>query len=393
MATIAASSASLTDVQSAVNSASDGDTVTIPNGTATWTGGISTTKQIIIRALNITATPAGTEGNGATSRNVTLTNNSSSALFSFTSGSSYHCGLGGIRFNEGTGDGAHVSFSGSGSKVPLLFDCYMENKSRQWPASQCITFAGRGGIIWNFVMQGTQDISLVGEGSCLIKNTGIRDWTTASTMGSLDDGTYNVYMEDSTITDVGNFPDIDDHGRYVCRHCIYDGSWGETHGFTSLYGGRHWEFYDNIFRGTTENRNIANRYFWCRAGTGLFTDNEVLDVVTPSEYGSTSQLQIGDNTSPSGSYLIARQPGCGHNGSSYVSDPIYIWNNTGARAYSWAFQESPGGWDAVVQSNRDIYVNNGAKPSYSKYTYPHPARPDQQGGLLAGPANVRWRPA
>lgn len=372
---VTAASTSQADVQTAVNAASDGDTVLIPNGSSTWTSGIITTKQIIIRAENYTPTPAGTEGAGTTTRNVAITNNSSASLFQFQTGNNYHCGVGGIQFVDGTGDGSHITFTGSGSKIGVIFDCYLENRGRLWPVNQMLSFSGRGGLMWNCYCEGTQAISNVGEGSCLIKNSGgIRDWETASTMGSADDGTYNVYMEDCTLLNCGNFPDIDDHGRFVARHCVYDGSWGETHGFTSSWGGRHWEFYDCTFQGTTANRNLANRYFWCRAGSGVFTDCVVNDTVTPGEYGSSDLLQIGDNTSPSGSYLIDRQPGCGHSGSAYVSDPIYIWNNTGSRAYTWAFNSQPGGWNAVVVEDRDIFVNNGAKSGYSKYTYPHPVR-------------------
>lgn len=44
-----AASASYDDVQAAVNAAADGDVILIPNGSATWTNGIKTNKQIIIR--------------------------------------------------------------------------------------------------------------------------------------------------------------------------------------------------------------------------------------------------------------------------------------------------------------------------------------------------------
>ena len=71
-----------------------------------------------------------------------------------------------------------------------------------------------------------------------------------------------------------------------------------------------------------------------------------------------------------GAWLVARQPGCGHNGTAYVQDPIYIWNQTGARAYTAIVQF----WSSVIQQNRDYYVNNGAHPTFSKFTYPHPLR-------------------
>ena len=363
-------------VQAAVNAAADGDTVTIPNGSCTWTGGISTTKQIIIRALNYTPTPAGTAGSGATSRSVTITNNSASALFSFTSGNSYHVGVGGIRFNEGTGGGQAIVFSGSGTKVPFIFDCYFQVKIRSWPDSQVLAIASQGAVIWNSVFMGTFNIEMVGEGSLLIKGSP-RVWTTAPTMGAADSaGNVNIYMEACTATNVGQFPDIDDHGRFVARYSIFDGTWGLTHGFTSTWGGRHFEYYNNIFRQTTVKRNLAERYFWLRAGHGVFTDNQVNLQVDPGYYGYNYQLDIGDNTSP-GTYPQNRQPGWGHNGTAYAIDPIYIWNQTGERAYAWGVDSV---WASAVQLNREIYVNSGAKPGYSKYTYPHPLRSVIEGG-------------
>lgn len=388
-ADVLASSASLADVQAAVTAANDGDTVLIPNGSATWTSGINTTKQIIIRAQNYTPTPAGTEGSGATARSVTILNSSSSALFQLRSGNEYHSGIGGIRFNEGGGSGAHVELTGSGVKVPLVFDCYFQNRSRNWPDQPAIAVRCRGGVMWNCLMEGTQDINLVGEGSILVKlPNGIRDWETAPTMGTADsNGDWNFYIEDSSFKNIGSCPDLDDHGRLVARHFVYDGTWGATHGFTSFRGGRHWEYYDGVFKVTTPARNMSGRYFWCRAGTGVFTDNEVLPPVDTVSYGNMRQLDIGDNTPP-GPYPQERAPGRGHDGTAHVSDPIYIWNQSGSRAYVWDHNTSAGAWDDTVRLNRDIYVNNGAKPGYQKFTYPHPFRTAIEGTPAASKGSI-----
>ena len=358
------------EVSACVSEASNGDTIQIPNDTSTWTSGITTTKQIIIRAENYTATPAGTEGSGAATRNVILTNSLSSGhMFTFTTGDSYHVGLGGIRFNQGSSDGGVVYFSGSGTKPPKIFDCnFHDIPHRSSPAEHVIDFSCIGGIMWNVVMLGTS-IDVVGESGLLVKSP--KAWQSNSTMGMDDtNGIINLYFEDSTFTNLGIVPDIDDNGRFVARHCVYDGAWAQTHGFTSTWGGRHWEFYDNTFQITSLAKNLANRYFWARAGTGVFTENEVNNPSDPGEYGNMYQLNIGDNTSP-GSYPQDRQPGGGWEDGNYVVDPIYMWSQTGARAYTYNFAN---GWDAIVVLNRDIFVNNGAKPGYTKYTYPHPLR-------------------
>lgn len=243
--------------------------------------------------------------------------------------------------------------------------------------------------MWNCVIsgQGFSDgaISPVGTINGCVYMTSPRAWTTPSTMGTLDtNGTINWYFEDSTFLVVNQAPDVDDHGRLVARRCVFDGSMGLTHGFTSMFGGRHVEYYNNSFLNTFSNRNHGN-HFWYRAGTGVMTENSCSN--QNQGYGAPDLFMIGDNTSPSGSYLIPRQPGCGHNGSSYVSDPIYAWNNTGPGEASWGYNNQPGGWQAVVQSGRDVFVNAGAKPGYAKFTYPHPLRAvveGASGGLGAG---------
>ena len=392
-ATISAASCSLTAVQAAVNAAADGDKVVIPSGSCAWAGGISTTKQIRIEAQNYTPTPRGTM-----TRSVTITNNSTSApLFQFTTGNAFHVGLAGIRFNEGSGNQNHVRFQGSGSKVPLVNDCAFEVRNRfgNNPDISAIAVLSQGGVFWNSYIVGVG--GGVGgqccpEGGAILINSP-RAWNTPSTMGALDtNGTVNVYFEDSTFKDFGAGPDVDDNGRYVMRHSLMDGAWGVTHGFTSKFGGRHVEYYNNTFQVTTANRNIAGRYFWFRAGTGVFTDN----VVNSQNlgYGTPVMVDIGDNTSPK-PYPQARQPGFGHNGSTDVSDPIYIWNQTGNAGYAWGVSN---GWDSNVRLNRDIFVNSGAKPGYSKYTYPHPLRGGSGSGsppvsppaaALPAPSNLR----
>ena len=183
----------------------------------------------------------------------------------------------------------------------------------------------------------------------------------------------NVYIEDSSFLNTGGV-DIDDNARLVGRYSLIDGCTWITHGFTSTYGGRWFEAYNNTFRMTVTPRNVT-RYFWFRAGSGIFTDNVVNNTTAPSDYGSTNLFDIGDNTTP-GSYPQARQPGWGHNGTNNVIDPIYAWNNTGARAETYAYQN---GWDAIVQDDREVFVGSTAKPDYTKYTYPHPAREAVEG--------------
>ena len=389
-ATINAASCSQSDVSSAISSSSNGDTVNIPNGSCSWTSGISTSKEIVIRAQNYTPTDQGTM-----TRSVTITNNSGSPLFSMTSGNSFHVQISGIRFNEGSGSGNHVRMSGTGTKPPLLNDCAFEVKQRNGTSFDVavVTWQSLGGVEWNSYYNGLASGASDGvgpNGASRVVNSP-RNWSTASTMGMADaGGLVNVYLEDSTAVNVGQFPDVDRHGRAVVRYNTFDGAiYGQTHGFTSgSFQGRHVEVYNNTFSVTNPNRNHSGRYYWIRAGTFVFTENIVNNAI-PQEYGNVSQVIIGD-TAGLGTYPVFRQPGWGHNGTTDVSDPIYIWNQTGTRAYSFGFH---GGWGANVVEGRDLFVNRGAKPGYAKFTYPHPLRTGGGGGgdtvPPAAPGNVQ----
>lgn len=378
-ATHRAASCSASAVQAAVTAATDGDTVLIPDGSCSWTTGISTAKQIWIRAENYTSTPGGN-----TSRSVIITNNASVPLFAFTTGGAFHSALSGIRINEGSGNNNAVEVKGNGSKVFLLSDMFFEVKQRNGSSTEVavLDWGAQGGVIWNtrFVGLGSGGVAGVGaEGASFVVKGQPRVWNTSSTMGALDSkGDVNLYVENCSCLNVGQFPDADDHARVVFRYNSLDGCWGVTHGFTSTWGGRHVEYYNNSFSVTSSERNHNGRYFWFRAGTGVFTDNVVNNASNPTMYGSPALFNIGDNTSP-GSYPMARQPGWGHNGTGSVIDPIYSWNNTGARGS--AFGGFQNGWGSIVLLDREVFFDKGAKPGYAKYTYPHPMR-----SALAPPA-------
>ena len=373
---IVAASASLADVQAAVNIAVDGDTVLIPNGSAAWAGGITTSKKLIFRAQNYTPTPGGTM-----TRSVTITHNAGgSALIAMTTGNNHHVGVVGLRFNDGSGTGNFVRFGGSGSKVPLIGDCAFEFEARNGnnPGGAMIAAESLGGVMWNTYLLGLGNVQTALGGLGMFVSSP-RSWQSASTMGPLDvNGNINLYIENCTMLNLSTFIDVDQGGRAVVRNSVIDGSFFLTHGFTSgMYnGGRHVEIYDNTLRVTTTLRNMAGRYFWLRAGTVVMTGNNVANA-TDLSYGNVTALVIGDNTAPSGTDG-PMQPGWGHNGAADVRDPIYMWSNTGARGSSVGFENSAGNWQAVT-SSQELVVDQGAKPNWSRFTYPHPARAAVEG--------------
>lgn len=426
---IAASPPSLANVQAAVNLAVDGDRVLIPNGSAAWFGGISTTKQIRIQAQNYTPTPAGTTGAGATTRNVTITNNSSSPLLDLTSGNTFHVGVGGIRFNEGSGNGNAVRFNGSGSKVPLLYDCYFQVKPRNGnqPDVSVVPYLGLGGVTWNCVFDATgfdNGQSPGSDGACSVVRCP-RAWASPSTMGMLDvTGTQNSYFEDCTWLHIFNQAvDAEDDARAVVRHCLLRNTQFLTHGSTGFTGGRHVEFYDNAFQfravpsqplpGNPNGDVALVRYMWFRAGTGLFANNTFEDIQSGT-WGPQSEVVLtvenlhrgtfqGAAPCPCTAYPCFHQIGQGHNGTSQVSDPMYFWNNIGTMQVGF-IEGSPedcfggGASSTFAQLNRDYFVGTTPKPStpgspgaYQKFTYPHPFRAVVEGGgAPLAPTNLRF---
>jgi len=128
-----ANSCSLSDVQTAINAAADGDTVAIPNGTCTWTGGITTSKQIKIL--------------GDTKGGVVITHSAGSAsLLDLTTGNSFSTEVGNIKFQVSGGSGAYMDISGSDTaKPPLIHDNYFSVPN--FTLAECIHFTRNGGVI------------------------------------------------------------------------------------------------------------------------------------------------------------------------------------------------------------------------------------------------------
>jgi hypothetical protein len=397
-ATINATSCSRTDVGTAVSSASDGDTVIIPNGACTWTSGISTTKQITIAAQN--------------SGLVTLTHNAGgSPLLTLTTGNSFSVHVSGIRFMRGSGSGEYLNVGGSGSKVGLVDGAYFDVPDN-FGVLRMIQWTARGGVIWNTTFEsttvnGTGGSNGAGSGSFHI--TSPKAWRDASTWGMEDaNGDQNLYIEDSTFINIYNQAvDCDDNCRLTVRHSIMRNTQMLTHGTTSLQGGRQTEFHDNQFQYRTHAANGSgittinlNRYFWSRAGTHRFTDNS-FENITSMDWGNKTELVIMDESltrSGAGAPCQSTYPGThwsgqGANGTSQVTDPVRIWNNTGT--WTWGTNDQADGCGNGLSTanffllNRDIFLS--APANYTKFTYPHPLRTGISGDTMppSAPTSLR----
>lgn len=402
---VTAASASQADVQTAINAASDGQTVCIPNGSATWTSGITTTKQIWIRAQNFTPTSG-----GSTSRNVTITNNAGTDdLFNITSGNTFAVQISGIKFLAGTGTGSFIIAQGTGTKPPMINDCYFDQPNNFSVLRNLSWNTCTGGVFWNNYWESTDDGGSggVGSGSGCFHIISGKPWLDAQTWGANDtNGNLNLYIEDSTFVNIYNQAvDADDNGRIVIRHNTILNTQMLTHGTTSLQGGRQVELYNNAYqyRQTAPNSmgitwvNL-NRYFWWRAGTSRVTDNTVEVIDSGGFWGNVkpSFLHIDESLTRAGSgaacqtvYPGTHWPGNGANGAAQISDPCYLWNNTGGGAVAGTGDTDPTNtlWNVNDQADtcgnglmtinffllgRDIFIADPG--NYTKYTYPHPLR-------------------
>jgi hypothetical protein len=396
-----ATNGSASDVQSAISGAPNGSTVIIPNGTYGWSTGITCTKAITIQ--------------GASIGGVTITDNMSGAVVDLTPSTAGNLTFSNVIFKQGSVSSKSaqhyivVEYS-PGSQPILIHDCQFFSAGSV--LSQ-ILWSQNGGVIWNCHFDGGNtgtNITSVDEG-IQFKTPGVDRWKTPSTMGMAGDpnGTLNTYVEDCTFN---NFyteaTDCDDGSRNVFRHCTFTKAVCASHGAdTSPYGNRHWEYYDNSWiypyaSGDPQAVNM-NSPIIMRGGTGVITGNSfcpqstsqwgvrssitwLSDAVTQVRCYSTYPIPraLGQGWSGgSGSYSYAQAP---EMGAGYISEPIYVWGNTTNNTYqttgnadTYGYANNTGCANGLttqqfIVSGRDFFFDSGAKPGWSRYTYPHPLR-------------------
>jgi hypothetical protein len=272
---------------------------------------------------------------------------------------------------------------------------------------RAIIWVDNGGVIWNCTFEGNYS----DDGGISFKRANIDTFMTPSTMGTLDTtGTNNTYVEDCQFSNLG-IPDacidVDDGGRAVFRNCTFTNTAFNTHGQeTSPYGLRFFEVYSCTFQVTDFTRNIPS-FFGVRGGTFVIHDNTIGTL--QSNDAAINLIVQGLRRSPTAvacptQYPVARQVGQGwsggagsygypqmpSDGTGYILDPAYIWNNTHQDVYLADFQPDQCGNNLTtaqfVKLNRDYYVGT-AKPGYTPYPYPHPLR--NNGAAPAQPQNLR----
>jgi hypothetical protein len=387
-ATISASSCSQSHVLTAVSSASNGDIVQVPPGTCSWSG-LSISKPIHLKGAGVGKTKITISGNNVTKQ--------AGGLIRITD----------FSFSKSGGGNESKGFNVAGSwknAQPIIF----ANNDFTISNSGLFRLSVAGGVIIanNSFTGGVDDSFIQPKDSVDSGNS----WGTADTLGTKDTtGTMNHYIETNTFYGGANQGiDCDDSARCVYRHNTLTYSSFNTHGMaTSPQGVRHFEVYNNRFihQGGTSATANQSWAIWIRGGTGVIYNNQI-DDLAGSYWGNKPELKFtirgAEDARPQGScsnvkYPVPRQFGQSHNGSSYVTDPIHIWGNTGTvtmdAGWNWG---NPCGlaFSNFFQWGRDIINSGSAKPGYVAYTYPHPLT---QGGStppqarLPAPLNLTFQ--
>lgn len=401
------SNGTVSDTQNAVNNVPLGGTVEIPNGTWDWPGTLSISRAPIIVSgqtlgqvtLNC-HTASAIQINKQASGIITVRNLKMPAVGP-TTGNLYQT-------HQIVVYGAWLN-----TQPFILHDCEIGRRASysQWFSVGLYSIGG--GLIYNcyfYVVDG----AYAGQGihSGVVGPEAVLSWSTPSTMGLEGDpnGTKNFYVEDCTfVHGSSGATDTDNGARMAVRHCTFVNAQVSNHGAdSSPYGIRHMEVYDNTF---VYNESLPfnwNGWTYWRGGTGVWTGNYMPDfpyggaefnfVCQPPQrraggypcwptYPVPHQVGQGYNNVPSPitGQLPVFYPYFNQYDYSYYlyTEPMYIWGNTGGgattgvskRLYPEPPQCNPSfSPETFMQAGRDYFYNQGAKPGWTRYPYPHPLR-------------------
>jgi hypothetical protein len=373
------------DCQAKINTAANGDTVTIVDGVHTWNSGVSIRTGIYLRgsiASNVTII-------GSAAPKISVQKNSVHPIF-----------ISGLSF---TGGSNYIQISGSWSARPVVIaNCTFSMNGGTAIFAQIVG----GAVISGCDFQGNGNYNDQAVKHKLSSDS--QSWSTPPTLGMEDvNGDRNLYFEDCTGSDCPQqFIDIDDASRIVIRNNVFNNCEITSHGWcTSPVGLRHFEVYRNDFNfeACQTNRCNLNRYLFIRGGSGVIWGNS-MDDIRSSYWGSKDEVHfairnIQDECGHGArcpvypdDYPIPRQTGMGFDGTSDVPSPIYLWSNTGTLVVGFASWADACGNNQItsqwIAEGRDYIYSE--KPGYEPYTYPHPLTSGiTQQKVIKTPDNVR----
>ena len=377
---------SQSDVNSAILSAADGDTIICPAGNWIWSAPVS------INNKNITLKGAGKDQTTisialAGGLNVPQTNTKAFRVTGFTFRST---------INIGTDSGYAMIriYGGEGWRID-------NNKIKIY--SNVLSYSGGNGIYTKNAIGGLIDHNDFTDeetstncwhAAVYPEGAGANAWSWGSQIGNPNN---TVFIENNTFTEARQCSAHNPHavygqngGIFVARHNTITNVNIDAHGFCATYGTREYEISNNNWIITT-GRSI-HRLIYLRGGTGVVHNNTLTLQGTGTatygidltDYRMTAASQCSDVTqsgikantccSANEGYPCIDQIGRGQN---QVLDPLYIWNNTNflATIVSNVGSECGSNTSGSIQLSRD-YFTGVIKPGYIAYQYPHPLTGD-----------------
>lgn len=289
-ATINAASSSLTAVQTAVNSAKDGDTVIVPAGTSAWTSTLMIMKGITLQGQTVvagagTANPTTTDGTVIID-DVALNSTGTYDIINITAAQNQHFRITGFTFRKGS----RTVGSAKGGAVHVMGVVHGSSGSGSLRIDHCLfdLLANIGVFVnaWatNMVVDHCVGNWTHGAHSATINNGS--GWNGGDTFGnsSWADNSYLgsenfVFFEDNTVNNTAPAQttgtiDAQNGARYVVRHCYFVNCAPNTHGTETggrVRGIRLHEWYQNTIKFT-----YAGTLGMVRSGTGVSWGNTLL---------------------------------------------------------------------------------------------------------------------
>jgi hypothetical protein len=319
-----AASPSYSDVSAAISAASSGDTVMVPEGSATWSSTLGITKDIELIGAGI--------GNTVISGN---NRGQGSYMISFNPGSA---GLGlrisGFTFNITEQQCIYLA---NNNHLPPHADIRIDHNrfTNSTISGAAIFNRGCRGVIDNNTFDNMKYPLRIGWGSSM---GGAWDWDNFPELvwGLADD---NLYIEDNTFSNVKMcLCDQDQAGRYVFRYNQFNADntmypWLDIHGGRGdLHGGFGGEVYGNIY-------TVGGFLMSHRGGRLAFHHN---------------------NASAGGTYNIYNNSGCPPGGDREKINNSYIFINREGPTGSLVGWSNSGGDDCggVVVENSTFWMDN-----------------------------------
>jgi hypothetical protein len=373
-------------VQSAINSASPGDTVLIPGGTCTWSSQVTIPGNVGITL----SSQASTTIIWASGGSLNVTANASTSTFvsgitfdgAFVNGgcpivfnTSFSPQSATFRFNNNT-----LNYMGGGPAGTML--CINGNGPGLLDHNTFTTDAGASELIHNY-----------GEGP-----GNSTSWAEGVAPGGPD----AIYLENNTFTyqATGNFygtSAIQNYfgSRVVFRYNTLEMMQVDVHGdhpgTCGTVNGRWWEIYENTFHTTAANANQSN-FVVLRGGSGVVFNNH--HPASESNQG-TGNIYL-TNDCGQGSYPIPDQVGEGINQNM---SPAYIWGNDSnipvgsgssyvVLGQNYFVSSSQPSNITRCQSGADTSSGCPVSYSYTPYVYPHPLDTNGPPQVPAPPTNL-----